>query len=99
MRAFWIKFVDGSEACCEGQGPFDAKVIAEHVSGKLVAPAVAEPNKWRIEDYSVQSLPYPAHPVIWQLDHPVNGKTPTFCHDPTRCAGKTACPQSYSCTE
>jgi hypothetical protein len=22
-----------------------------------------------------------------------------FCHSPERCAGRTACPQSYSCTE
>lgn len=40
----------------------------------------------------VKTLPYVpmGNKVEGQLD---------FCHSPRRCAGHTACPQSYSCTE
>ena len=27
MKAFWLTFTDGSQACCEGQSEFDAKRI------------------------------------------------------------------------
>lgn len=94
MNAYWIKFTDGTEACCEGQTDFDAQRIAEKVSGKTVAD---KPNSWTAGN--VTPLPYPASPVLWQLDHPVVGKCPTFCHAPKQCKGRTACPQNYSCTE
>lgn len=94
MNAYWLKFTDGSEACCEGHSEFDAQKIAEKLTGKTVADT---PNKWTAGN--VKPLPYPASPVIWQLDHPCHGKTPTFCHAPKQCKGRTACPQNYSCTE
>jgi hypothetical protein len=94
MKAYWLKFTDGSEACCEGESAFDAQRIAEKLTGKTVAD---KPNTWT--SGNVKELPYPANPVIWQLDHPEYGKTPTFCHEPKKCCGRTSCPQSYSCTE
>jgi len=92
MQAYWITFTDGSQACCEGQSEFDVKQIAEKLTGKTVAGG-------EYENISAKKLPYPASPVIWQLDHPVNGKCPTFCHSPKQCVGRGCCPQSYACTE
>lgn len=93
MMGFWIKFTDGSSGYCEGQNAFDAVCIAEKLTGKT---AVVGDNKWKPE---LQTLPYPATPVIWQLDHPVNGKCPAFCFRPEQCKGHTSCPQNRSCTE
>ena len=99
MTPYWITFIDGTKACCEGQGPYDAKVIAEHVSGKKVQPKVAEPSGWNGADYCIEPLPYPASPALWQHDHPVHGKCPTFCYTPAQCAGKTHCHRDPACTE
>lgn len=93
MEGFWIKVTDGSSGYCQGQNAYDAVQIAEKLTGKI---AVVGDNKWKPE---LKSLPYPATPVIWQLDHPVNGKCPSFCFRPNECAGHTSCPQRRSCTE
>lgn len=92
MNGYWLTFTDGSKGYCQGGSEFDAKQIAEKLTGKKVAGG-------EYRDIAAKSLPYPANPVIWQLDHPVSGKCPTFCHAPNQCAGRTSCPQSYSCTE
>jgi hypothetical protein len=94
MNAYWIKFTDGTEACCEGGSEFDAQRIAEKLTGKTVADT---PNSWTAGD--VKPLPYPASPVIWQLDHPCHGKTPLFCYEPKQCAGRSSCPQRRGCVE
>jgi hypothetical protein len=94
MNNFWITFTDGSRAHCQGDSAYDAKVIAEKVTGKTVADCK---NKW--DTGSIKTLPYPAEPSVWKFEHPVHGKTPSFCHDPKNCCGKTACPKSYSCVE
>ena len=93
MQGYWIKFTDGSRGYCEGQSPYDAVQIAQHIAGKTVD---AGPNEWKPQ---LETLPYPAKPIIWQLDHPIHGKTPAFCFAPNECCGRTACPQNYSCTE
>lgn len=93
MQGYWIKFTDGSRGYCEGQSPYDAVQIAQHITGKTVD---AGPNEWKPK---LETLPYPAEPIIWQLDHPIHGKTPAFCFAPNECCGRTACPQNYSCTE
>ncbi len=92
MNYWWLTFTDGSQACCEGEGPYDAKRIAEKLTGKTVAGG-------EYSDIEAKVLPYPAAPVVWQLDHPVSGKCPAFCYAPKTCAGHTACPRSRSCTE
>jgi hypothetical protein len=92
MNGYWLTFTDGSQGYCEGRGEYDAKKIAEHLTGKTVAGG-------QFKDIAAKVLPYPAEPVIWQLDHPVHGKTPSFCFKPKECAGRTACPQRHSCTE
>lgn len=92
MNGYWLKFTDGSCGYCEGHTEGDAKAIAEKLTGKQVAGG-------KYKDIAAKRLPYPAQPVIWQLDHPVIGKCPAFCFKPNECAGATACPQNYSCTE
>lgn len=93
MKGYWLKFTDGSSGYCQGESEYDAKLIAEKVTGKVVAEGS------RPGSINAQSLPYPATPVVWQFDHPVYGKTPAFCFKPEQCKGRTACPQSQSCTE
>jgi len=92
MKGFWLTFTDGSKGYCEGSGDFDAKQIAEKLTGKTVAG-----GKYR--DIAAKTLPYPANPIIWQLDHPVSGKCPAFCYRPNECAGETTCRQARACTE
>lgn len=92
MQGYWVTFTDGTSGYCEGGSEYDCMQIAEKVSGKKVGG-----GPWK--DFTMKRLPYPANPVIWQFDHPVSGKCPTFCHAPRECAGRTACPQNYSCTE
>lgn len=92
MRGFWITFTDGSQGYCQGTSESDAARIAEKLTGKTVGGGP-------YRDFTMKPLPYPAEPVIWQLDHPVNGKCPAFCSRPKECAGHTSCPQRYSCTE
>ena len=92
MQAYWITFTDGSKACCEGSGEYDAKRIAEHFTHKTVGGG-------EYKDFTMVKIPYPTVPIIWQFEHPVNGKMPTFCHSPEQCAGKRSCPQNYACSE
>lgn len=92
MNGYWITFTDKTSGYCEGESAYDAVQIAEKLTGKT---AVYEGSKWKPE---LKTLPYPATPVIWQLDHPVVGKCPPFCHDPNKCAGSSCCPKNYSCT-
>jgi hypothetical protein len=93
MEGFWITFTDGTSGYCEGLNAYDAARIAEKLTGKT---AEVGPNRWRPE---LKRLPYPANPIIWQLDHPLSGKCPAFCISPEKCCGNTSCPRPYSCTE
>ena len=92
MITFWLDFTDGSQACCQGANAYDAKKIAEKLTGKTVKGG-------EFRDIAARVLPYPADPVVWQLDHPIDGKIPTFCYKPRECAGRTSCPQRRACTE
>lgn len=92
MKGFWLTFADGSQGYCEGGSEYDAKKIAEKLTGKKVGGG-------EYRDIAAKPLPYPGAPVIWQLDHPVSGKCPTFCLHPAKCAGHTSCPRNYSCVE
>lgn len=92
MNGYWLTFRDGSHGYCQGINEYDAKIIAEKLTGKTVGGG-------QYRDISAKRLPHPANPVIWQLDHPVHGKSPAFCYSPDRCAGNTACQQMRACTE
>ena len=43
----------------------------------------------------VRRLPYPAEPRIAK----VRMATPSLCWQPEKCAGHTACPRDYACSE
>lgn len=90
MNSYWLTFTDGSQACCQGESPYDAKRIAEHLTGKTVAGGDCE-------NIEAAVLPYPAEPIIWQHNHPVRGKTPAFCFTPKECAGHSCCGRRPSC--
>lgn len=92
MNGYWLTFTDASHGYCEGATAFDAKLIAEKLTGKKVAGG-------QYKEIAAKSLPYPAKPIVWQLDHPVMGKCAAFCYEPERCAGKTSCPQNPACSE
>ena len=92
MQTFWVTFTDGSSGCCQGSSEYDAKIIAEKLTGKTVAGG-------QYQDIAAKRLPYPANPVIWMLDHPVYGKCPTFCFRPKECAGSSFCPQNRACND
>ncbi len=92
MQAYWLTFTDGTKGCCEGQSEYDAKMIAETITGKTVKGG-------KFKDIDVVKLPYPARPLIWQFDHPICGKTPDFCYDPENCKGNESCRKSRACTE
>lgn len=92
MNTYWLTFTDKTQAACQGGSEYDAKIIAEKITGKTV-----EGGKWR--DIAAEPIPYPAEPCVWKFEHPVHGKTPSFCHAPKQCKGRTSCPQNYSCTE
>lgn len=92
MHNYWLTFTDGSAGFCQGANEFDAKQIAEKLTGKTVAGG-------QYQDIAAKSIPYPAEPIIWQLDHPRHGKCPSFCYEPKKCAGHTSCPQRRSCCD
>jgi hypothetical protein len=92
MKTYWLTFTDGTEQSCQGQTEYDAKQIAEKLTGKTVAGG-------QFKDFSIKSLPYPSEGCVWKFEHPIHGKTPSFCYGGKKCAGRTACPQNYSCTE
>lgn len=98
MQTYYLRFTDGSKQACDGLSAYDAVKIAEKLSGKTVD--LAPQHKWKPEKSdAVQILPYPTGNMIWQFEHPINGKTPAFCSTPNKCAGCTACPKSpYACT-
>ena len=92
MQGYWITFEDGSAGYCEGQSPGDAVRIAEHLTKKT---AIVGADK---RQPKLDTLPYPANPIIWQFDHPVGGKVPTFCYTADRCKGRKSCPKAPACT-
>lgn len=92
MNTYWLTFTDGTEASCQGQSEYDAKQIAEKLTGKKVAGG-------EYRDIAAKHHPYPSTNCIWIFDHPVTGKCPKFCFKGKECSGRTSCPQRYACTE
>lgn len=92
MHTYWLTFTDGTEQSCQGESEFDAKRIAEKLTGKKVAGG-------EYQNIAAKNLPYPSNGCIWVFEHPIHGKTPSFCHGGKQCAGRTSCPQRHSCTE
>ena len=100
MTAYWITFEDGSKACSEGSSAYDAIKIAEKISGKKVLiPGAQSIYSKGVADEIAKPLPYPASPIIWQFTHPIDGKTPTFCHSPEKCLDKGRCQSERACND
>ena len=100
MKAYWIKFEDGTYKCCEGQTAYDAQMIAACLTGKKVDGADTPEYKFKAdENPAIKELPYPAEPIIWQFKHPVHGVCPTFCYTPAQCAGRSSCSRDPCCTD
>jgi len=76
----WVTFKDKSGGYVEAKSHEEAMRIAKEKTGK-------EPER---SDY----LPYPANPIIHQLD-----SCPPFCYSPWQCKGFSACPKDYACSE
>ena len=88
--AFWVTMETGSSACAYVDSEADARALAEHAAGTANGgPKVR----------SVQTLPYPARPRLDGVEGWGDKQCPSFCYDPKGCAGRTACPKSYSCVE
>ena len=85
MNAYWINFEGHRSACVEADDEQAATAIAAEATGSAVKTCAV--------------LPYPAEPRLNKFEHPKWGISPSFCFKPTECKGRTACPQSYSCTE
>lgn len=91
MSAFWCEFAGRSSACIEvahGAGEDAARAAAEAATGATVI--------------RIDHLPYPAEPRLNTIDHKWDGQVihmPSLCFAPTKCRGKSACPQRYSCSE
>lgn len=85
MNSYWLTFKDHKHGCVEAENETAAKEIGKQVTGSEVT--------------NVKSLPYPAEPRLNKYEDPKYGVCPSFCFDPTKCCGRTACPQRYSCVE
>ena len=97
MQTYWLKFTDGTARYCQGQTASDAVRIAEYFTERTVD--IEPENKWHPErSENVKTVPYPAKPMIWQFEHPVDGKTPAFCYGGAGCHGRSSCPKNPSCT-
>lgn len=81
---WWVEFTDGTAGCCEGGTVVAARNRAACITGKTVA--------------SLEVLPYPASPVIWQHEDEY-GKCPPFCYTPNECKGRRSCPKPRSCDD
>lgn len=86
MQAFWITFKGRSSACIQADDEASAVVEAATITGCEVTRC--------------HRLPYPASPRLNEPINPNTGEvTPDFCYKPGECAGRSSCPQNYSCTE
>lgn len=85
MKSFWLKFNERGPGCVEAKNEQAAAAIAKEITG--------------FDASSVQDLPYPANPRINKHIDLKYGECPSFCFAPNQCAGRTSCPQRYSCTE
>ncbi len=47
----------------------------------------------------IRPLPYPASPRLDDRAGWNEGQCPSFCHQPAKCVGRSACPASHSCVD
>lgn len=83
MNAYWVVYMNGREGCVEAESDLMAKSLAEDPSVSLNGPTL-----------TVQILPYPAEPILHRAS-----SIPSFCFQPSLCAGRSSCPRGRACTE
>ena len=99
MQAYWVELEDGGSVCTEAQSTYDAALIVEKITERRVKRKPGQDTLWPASGLEIACLPYPASPVVWQLDHPVHGKCPTFCFNPDGCKGRSSCPRPIACCD
>lgn len=83
-NTYWVTFADRAAGCIDCSPDEDPLAIAGGL-GQIKA---------------IECLPYPARPVLHRYANPgPHGHCPEFCYAPQQCKGRTACPQSYACSE
>lgn len=103
-KAYWVKFEIGPNACVEADDEEQALSRATELAGRKAVsvqrlPYPAEPRLNRVAD----PTPPRQRAVGFAAGHnqaePTPTHCPSFCYDPRRCAGRTACPKRYACSE
>ena len=74
MQGFWLTFTDGSKGYCQGVNEYDAKVIAEKLTGKKVAGGAAIPEDQRPEEvyYGTTSWAHDAYNAMVKAAPPAS---------------------------
>lgn len=83
-RPWWVTAEGKGSGCVEALNETEARAIGAE---KLGAPVT-----------ECQQLPYPASPRL-HIEPGHYGVCPSFCYQPSRCEGRSCCPQSISCVE
>lgn len=86
VRFWWLNLRGGNQRALCVEAPTEAE-----------AQLIAEANTGGKTEY-IRPLPYPAEPRA-KFSAFYDPKFPSFCYRPEQCAGRTCCPQNYSCTE
>lgn len=84
MRPWWVTAEGKGSGCVEALNETEATAIGSEKLGAQVTEC--------------QQLPYPASPRLHVEDRQY-GVCPSFCYQPSRCKGRSCCPQSISCVE
>lgn len=84
LSPYWATF-ERTAGCIEAISEADAKEQAVAISSLKNLGPLATLNR----------LPYPAMPRLSEKRSTCHD----FCHSPRQCQGRTACPQSYACSE
>jgi len=75
---WWIKAENGKSGTIAADGIDHAKTKGAEIIGSPIESAA--------------TLPYPATPMLEELE------CPPFCYSPRECAGRMSCPHSWACS-
>lgn len=84
IRPWWVTAEGAGSGCVEALNEAEATAIGSEKLGARVTEC--------------QQLPYPASPRL-HIEPGHYGVCPSFCYQPSRCKGRSCCPQNISCVE
>ena len=84
IHPWWVTAEGAGSGCVEALNEAEATAIGSEKLGAQVTEC--------------QQLPYPASPRL-HIEPGHYGVCPSFCYQPSRCKGRSCCPQSISCVE